>query len=70
MPNVNSWKNVTIASDITHWYFSLDKDSKSEEIWVEGGSLTGQVSLMKMSTKEQAELVYTSTLSLIGKYIL
>lgn len=31
--------------------------------------MTGQVSLMKVSTKEQAELVYTSTLSLIGKSI-
>ena len=39
------------------------------EIWVEGASMTGQVSLMKVSTKEQAELVYTSTLSLIGKHV-
>jgi hypothetical protein len=66
---VSSWKNLILAPDITYCYFTLDKESASEEINVEGGSITGQVSVMKASTKEQAELVYTTSLSLIGKFI-
>jgi len=46
----------------------LDEKSISEEINVEGGSMNGQVSIMKSSTNEMAELVYTTRLSLIGNF--
>lgn len=68
IPSVSSWRNLVLASDITHCYFTLDKESASEEIQVEGGSMTGQVSVMKASTREMAELVYTTNLSLVGTY--
>ena len=63
---MKSWKNITLASDINFCYFILDEKSFSEEINVEGGGMTGQVSIMKASTKETSELVYTTKLSLVG----
>ena len=66
---MKSWKNITLASDITFCYFMLDEKSVSEEINVEGGSMNGQVSIVKSSTKEESELVYTTRLSLVGKFL-
>jgi hypothetical protein len=66
VPSIISWRNLTLGSDISHCYFSLDDKSSSEEIAIEGGSMTNQVSIMKSSTKETSELVYTTSLSLVG----
>ena len=65
MPGCTSWKNLILAPDINHCYFTFDKDSCSKEINVQGGSITGQMSITKKSTNEMAELVYTTNLSLV-----
>jgi hypothetical protein len=65
---VDTHGNVVLASDIKACFLSRDLESRSEEFCIEGANITGHVNLTKYSTKESADLVYRSALSLIDPY--